>query len=96
MAKLAGKTEWVDVGDGIQRLVVEGAPIPPGLGLEEHATGDEVDARSLSRPIVDEEASKPFAERVGVEPPSAGISTENVEKAAKSARRSAKQPAQEG
>lgn len=81
MAKLASKTEWVDTGDGIRRLVVEGAPIPPGIGLEDQASGDEVDPRTLTQPVVDEEASKPMHERIGAEAPepNVGISTENAE-----------------
>jgi len=81
MAKLASKTEWVDTGDGIRRLVVEGAPIPPGIGLEDQASGDEVDPRTLTQPVVDEEASKSMYERTGAEAPdpNAGISTENAE-----------------
>jgi len=78
MAKLASKTEWVEV-DGIRRLVVEGAPVPPGLGLEDSATGDEVDTRSLSRPVVDEEASKPNPNATSAGP---GVSLDNVEAAA--------------
>lgn len=83
MAKLAGKTEWVDTGDGVRRLVVEGAPIPPGLSLEDQQSGDDVEARTLSRPVVDEEASKSMYERTGATPPDprAGLSTENAEQA---------------
>jgi hypothetical protein len=77
--QLAGKTEWVDAGDGIRRLVVEGAPIPPGVGLEDQRTGDDVDPRTLTQPVVDEEASKSFADRTGTTFPEAGTSTENVE-----------------
>jgi len=81
MAKIASKTEWVETEDGVRRLVVEGAPIPPGLGLEDKGGDDDVDPRTLTRPVVDEEASKSAAERAGAKPqdPNAGISTDNVE-----------------
>jgi hypothetical protein len=88
MAKLATTTEWVDVddGNGTRRLVVEGQPIPPGVGVDE-ADGEEVDTRSLSRPTVDEESSKSYAERTGTEPPTAGTSTENADSRSGGAKR---------
>jgi hypothetical protein len=80
---IAGKTEWVETEGGVRRLVVEGQPIPVGLDLEDQASGEPVDPRSLTQPVVDEEASKSQAERTGADAPepNAGISTENVEKA---------------
>lgn len=85
---IAGKTEWVETENGIRRLVVEGAPLPPGLGLEDQST-DRVDPRSLTQPVVDEEASKSMADRTGAKAPepNAGISTENAEKVTTGGRR---------
>lgn len=80
MAQLANKTGWVEVDEfGTRRLVVEGQPVPPGVALEDVATGDDVEVRSLSRPVVDEEASKSYAERTGAEPPVAATSLDNAD-----------------
>lgn len=87
--KIANKTEWVEV-DGIRRLVVEGQPIPVGLGLEDQAQDEEINPRTLTQPVVDEEASKPLHERNSEAPdpdPTGGVSTENVEKVGAATRR---------
>lgn len=76
MAKLASKTEWVETENGTRRLVVEGMPIPPGLGLEDSAGGDDVDPRTLTQPVVDEDASQPSA---GEGDATGGVSLDNVE-----------------
>jgi len=83
MAKLASKTEWVETTDGIRRLVVEGAPVPAGVGLEDQMSGDDVDPSTLTRPVVDEEASKPHPNATQAGP---GVSLDNVEAAASGGR----------
>lgn len=96
MAEIATKTEWVDTENGIRRLIVEGAPLPPGIGLE-NVSSETKDPRTLTQPVVDEEAAKSQAERTGADAPepNAGISTKNVEKVG-GGRRSGRRSSGEG
>lgn len=61
VAVIAQENTFVEDHDGIRRLVAKGSQIPQHLLPD--AKGETVDTRSLSRPVVDEEASRPLHER---------------------------------
>lgn len=63
MALIAKEDGFVTDADGIRRKVSKGAPIPAHLAAGMDVKTDEVDTRSLSTPVVDEEASLSQAER---------------------------------
>ena len=62
MTQIATEDTFVVV-DGIRRKIAKGAPIPGYLATQADVEQETVEARSLSAPVVDEEASLSQAER---------------------------------
>jgi hypothetical protein len=63
MALIAREDAYVEDADGIRRKISAGAPVPGHLAAGFRDQVDEVDTRSLARPVVDEESQLSHAER---------------------------------
>lgn len=92
MAEIATQDQFVNDVNGIRRLVRGGQPVPVGLFEPGAVEVNRVETRSLAKPVIDEEASKPAGTAAE---PDAGVSFEHAEAVQADARSQGEQQAEQ-
>lgn len=93
MARVATEDQYVEDTAGIRRLIKKGDQVPPGLFDLSKVATEEVDVRTLARPVIDEASSQPGGTAAE---PLAGVSHERAAELQANAREGVEPPARGG